>query len=186
MNMFIKEDGKMPKIVKDAQNRILAAAKNQLLRDGTIAIRKVAQECGISVGSVYNYFDGKIALVVAVLMGDWQNILLEMNKRCENASSLAEGLSDVYDLMNGFTGRYRYIWRTLGSDEYALQQRALRHRELMDYLAQPIGTLLRRFGRPEDLRMVRMLSEVCLTVTITEDLTKDDLLLCGAYITGNT
>ena len=175
----------MPKIVKDAKNRILAAAREQLLSEGTIAIRTVAQECGISVGSVYNYYDGKIALVVSVLIDDWKEILKDMQERCEKAASLQEGLSEVYDLMNGFTGRYRYIWRSLGSDENTLQQRSLRHSELMEYLAEPIGTLLRRFGRPEDLRMVRMLSEMCLTVTVTEDLTKEDLLLCGAYITGN-
>ncbi|MEG1801284.1 MAG: TetR/AcrR family transcriptional regulator [Oscillospiraceae bacterium] len=39
-----------------------------------ISIRGVATQCGISIGSVYNYFPSKTALVVAVVENVWKSI----------------------------------------------------------------------------------------------------------------
>ena len=41
---------------------------------GAVSIRSVAQACSISIGSVYNYFDGKSDLIAATVESVWGDI----------------------------------------------------------------------------------------------------------------
>ena len=56
-----------------SREQLLAAAKEIAARDGIAAvnIRAVAARCGVSVGSIYNYFATKAELVVAVIEDFW-------------------------------------------------------------------------------------------------------------------
>ena len=56
MNVFIKEDEGMPKIIEDVENRILRAARERLLGGdlSSFSARGIAEDCGIAVGTIYN------------------------------------------------------------------------------------------------------------------------------------
>ena len=64
----------MPKILEDARIRLISVARKQALTNGYpgMTIRSVAQECGYSVGTVYNYFRSKEQLLAEVMLEDWQ------------------------------------------------------------------------------------------------------------------
>lgn len=64
------------KTVVTSQEEILKAAKNLALSGGLshVSIRSVAKACGISVGTVYNYYGTKSDLVLAVVAQVWQEI----------------------------------------------------------------------------------------------------------------
>ena len=49
----------MPKIIDEAREKILSAAKHTLLGQGysVLSLRGVARQCGIAVGTIYNYFE---------------------------------------------------------------------------------------------------------------------------------
>lgn len=55
---------------------ILKASRELIRRRGwsAISIRSVAAACGVSVGSIYNYFDSKAALVSAAVESVWCEI----------------------------------------------------------------------------------------------------------------
>lgn len=59
-----------------SKEEILKASRELLQRQGwsAINIRSVAAACGVSVGSIYNYFDSKTALVSAVVESVWCEI----------------------------------------------------------------------------------------------------------------
>ena len=65
----------MNKVVT-SKEAILKAAKDIAYRDGIskLNIRGVASACGVSVGSIYNYFPTKDDLVVSVIEEFWKNI----------------------------------------------------------------------------------------------------------------
>lgn len=65
----------MNKIVT-SKEAILNSAKEIAYRDGIskLNIRTLASECGVSVGSIYNYFPTKDDLVIAVIEEFWKNI----------------------------------------------------------------------------------------------------------------
>ena len=60
----------MPKIIQNLENRLIAEAKLQVqtLGYGAVTIRSIAKSCGVGVGTVYNYFPSKEALVATYLL----------------------------------------------------------------------------------------------------------------------
>lgn len=59
---------------------ILAAGKAIAARRGLVAInmREVASECGVAVGSIYNYFPSKNDLMIATVEAVWIEIIQEI------------------------------------------------------------------------------------------------------------
>ena len=59
-----------------SKDDILAASREIISREGlpAVSIRSVAAACGVSVGSIYNYFDSKAELVGAAVESVWREI----------------------------------------------------------------------------------------------------------------
>ena len=59
-----------------SEEEILAAARALLLEKGTgaLTMRSVAAACGVAVGSIYNYFPSKGALVGTTIESVWTEI----------------------------------------------------------------------------------------------------------------
>lgn len=60
---------------------ILAAARDLVRRQGwdTLNIRSLAAACGVSVGTLYHYFDSKAELMAATVESVWQEIFCPGN-----------------------------------------------------------------------------------------------------------
>ncbi|MEI3425491.1 MAG: TetR/AcrR family transcriptional regulator [Christensenellales bacterium] len=67
---------------------ILKASRELIRQEGwsAISIRSVAAACGVSVGSIYNYFDSKTELVSATVESLWEEIF----HRPENAEYVSK------------------------------------------------------------------------------------------------
>ena len=59
-----------------SKEEILKVSKEIIQKQGlnAINIRSVANYCGVSIGSIYNYFDSKNDLVTATVESVWQEI----------------------------------------------------------------------------------------------------------------
>lgn len=80
---------------------ILKAAQKILLEHGASALnmRAVAAACGVSVGSIYNYFPSKSALIGATIESVWTEIFRPFTSRCytsfdDAATALLAALTD--------------------------------------------------------------------------------------------
>ncbi len=64
-----RTDEQLEQIREDSRERILASALRLFAEHGFTAtsVRMIAQDAGISQGLLYNYFDGKVALLRAIL-----------------------------------------------------------------------------------------------------------------------
>ena len=62
--------------VVTSKEEILAACRRLIQQQGwsAVNIRSVAAACGVSVGSIYNYFDSKAALICAAVESIWFEI----------------------------------------------------------------------------------------------------------------
>lgn len=62
--------------VVTSKEDILKASRTLIQKEGwsAVNIRSVASACGVSVGSIYNYFDSKAALMGAVVESVWCEI----------------------------------------------------------------------------------------------------------------
>lgn len=75
MNNVQIEVMKMNTVVT-SKEEILEASRELIRQQGwsAVSIRSVAAACGVSVGSIYNYFDSKTALVSAAVESVWCEI----------------------------------------------------------------------------------------------------------------
>jgi len=103
----------MPKIIENLENRLIEEAKKQIeeVGYGGMTIRSVAKGCGVGIGTVYNYFPSKEALVATFLLGDWNGCVSAI----EAVSVVAEFPEPVvrcmYDQLLGFASRHQAIFR---------------------------------------------------------------------------
>ena len=83
----------MPKIIENLEARLMEEAKKQVLQSGygAMTIRSVAKGCGVGIGTVYNYYPSKDALLAAYMIRKAEGESMEdylKNKVFANAKSV--------------------------------------------------------------------------------------------------
>lgn len=91
----------MNKVVT-SREQILEVGKTIVLQQGaqTLNIRAVASLCGISVGSVYNYFPSKTELLSAIIAEIWNDIFFASEPPSDFLSYLAQLFQQMEKLGN--------------------------------------------------------------------------------------
>lgn len=79
--------------VVTSKEEILKKSRELIQKNGwaTVNIRSLAAACGVSVGSIYNYFESKSALVSATVESVWEDIF----HRPDDGSVFTDVLSSV-------------------------------------------------------------------------------------------
>lgn len=103
----------MPKIIENLESRLIEEARRQIEESGygTMTIRSVAKGCGVGVGTVYNYFPSKEALLATYLLQDWKVCVAAINAVSTYSDTPAPVLRCIYDQLCGFARRHEAIFR---------------------------------------------------------------------------
>jgi len=77
---------------------LLEASQKLASKEGlhSINIRTVAKSCGVSVGSVYNYFPSKADLIAETVGTIWESIF-HMTKKCDRPQGFTECIVWLFD-----------------------------------------------------------------------------------------
>lgn len=100
----------MPKIIENLPQRLLEEARRQCEELGYSAmnIRSVAKSCGVSVGSVYNCYPSKDALIAEFIKADWKECMAPSKGAFESAET---ALRTAYDGLCLFIKRNEKIFQ---------------------------------------------------------------------------
>lgn len=149
----------MPKIIENLKARLLAEAKQQIQENGyeSVTIRSIAKGCGVGVGTVYNYFPSKEALIAAHLLEDWQNCLNTIRSVADHAQIPQPVLQSIYDQLVGFAHRHQAVFCAEAAISGYASSFSQYHTLLRSQLAQP----LRKFC-PDDF-FAQFVAESLLT-----------------------
>ena len=103
----------MPKIIENLETRLIEEAKKQIQELGysAVTIRSVAKACGVGVGTVYNYFPSKDALLASYLLSDWKVCVAAINAVSTYSDSPVPVARCIYDQLVSFSGRHQAIFR---------------------------------------------------------------------------
>ena len=161
----------MPKILPELRERFIAAAKLRLLEDEShdVTIRQVAKDCGTAVGTVYNYFSSKEALLAAVMMEDWTECCRQMARGAGGADGPLEALRAEVAALRRFTARYAPLWRNYAEAKGSIDALSFRHRQIIGELLKPVEETLRRFGVEGDAYLPEVLAELVLFASRSDD-----------------
>lgn len=91
---------------------ILSAAKELSAQKGiaVLNVREVAAACSISVGTVYNHYPDKGALIAAVVEDFWQGVFSTMDRAALCALPPAEALEAFYLQLAGYLAAFQVNW----------------------------------------------------------------------------
>lgn len=166
----------MPKLIDDLQRKILNAARKRLFTVGYsgLSLRAVAQDCGIAVGTIYNYFENKDALVAHITAEDWVEVLAEMDRCCENAKSIQDGFVIICRSVRRFADIYREVWGQFARSGQPTGLTPSRHLMLREQLEERIEAILCRFGHPDE-PLTPLLAETLLAAALQSDISAESI-----------
>ncbi len=149
----------MPKILLDLKEKLLQEVETLLLEEGyaAVTIRKVAKRCGVGVGTVYNYFPSKDAMLAEYLLVDWRKAIAAIEVVTENGEAVARC---IYDQLLSFAGSHSAVFLDETARGSFSGSFSPYHSLLRSQLSQP----LRRFCRDEFT--AQFVAEALLTWTV--------------------
>lgn len=130
----------MPKIIENLESRLVQEARRQIEESGygAVTIRSVAKSCGVGVGTVYNYFPSKDALLASYMLADWNQCISAIHAvstYCDQAESVAHC---IYDQLQQFAQRHQAIFRDEAAVTAFAGSFSQYHSLLRSQLAQPL------------------------------------------------
>ena len=133
----------MPKIIENLEAHLISEAKKQIEQNGygAVTIRSIAKGCGVGVGTVYNYFPSKEALVATHLLEDWKNCVNVIQQDADCAREPEPVLRSMYQQLVDFASRHQAVFQ----DEAAASSFAGSFSQYHDLLRSQLAKPLRKF-----------------------------------------
>ena len=130
----------MPKIIENLKDRLLAEAKRQLMQGGyeSVTIRSIAKGCGVGVGTVYNYFPSKEALIATHLLEDWHGCLKKIQAAADSAETPQPVLQCMYTQLVEFSDRHKAVFHAEAAISGFAGSFSQYHSLLRAQLAEPL------------------------------------------------
>lgn len=130
----------MPKIIDNLENKLIAEAKKQIEEAGynALTIRSVARGCGVGIGTVYNYFPSKDALVASWLLQDWKECIARIRAAGTDSDDTAPLVRCIYDQLQQFALRHRTLFQDAAAAGGFAGSFSPYHGLLRQQLAEPL------------------------------------------------
>lgn len=142
----------MPKIIMHLQEQIIMQAEKMLVQEGPekISIRGVAKACGIAVGTIYNYYPTKDALIAGLILHRWSRSKDDIYKSLDGVTDLFTGLDIIFEGISDFSNENQNIWRaTAVSKQFSLSYPE-HHLKLSSEVSVLVSYLLIRLPKDKD------------------------------------
>ena len=153
----------MPKIIEHLEERLVEEARRQAETGGYTAmtIRSVAKNCGVGVGTVYNYFPSKDMMIANFMLEDWQICLSEMRE------GEAEGvLFRVYATLKKYMEKHQTLFRDKDAMKAFTAVFMERHKQLRGSIADVLLPVCEKSSVSDKKFLAEFLAESLLTWTV--------------------
>ncbi|WP_066506908.1 TetR/AcrR family transcriptional regulator [Abyssisolibacter fermentans] len=106
----------MSRIIENPRELILSEAKKILYNEAysSISIRRIAKECNIAVGTIYNYFPTKKELIIEMMTDFWEEYFYNIESIISSEEDFYAKLKKIFDKLSEFIKRFRKVWLSNG------------------------------------------------------------------------
>ena len=155
----------MPKMIENLRERLMEEARRQTAQVGysAMTIRSVAAACGVSVGTVYNYFPSKDALMASFMLEDWKNGLEAIHRCAQTSGNWQAVLHCMYDQLTIFLQMHSGVFCDQEAASHFGKTMGDYHGVLREQLAKPLRSLC------NDDFTADFVAEAMLTWTIQQE-----------------
>ena len=158
----------MPKIIENLRSRLIDEAKHQIEQNGydSVTIRSIARECGIGLGTFYNYFKSKDMLIATFLLEDWQIRIANISEKYIDERDPMVVVQALYNEVNDFIRSYYNIFTSPAAIKAFNTSGQGYHKFVREQVAIPIANscALAGLDNPEFLALFVAESVVTWTV----------------------
>lgn len=143
MNIVQKGGKEVPKIIENPEEVILSHARDILLNDGytSLTMRKVSNNSGIAVGTIYNYFPTKDHLTLRLMEDYWYDYLKALDEIDRLETDLYVKLFRIYKKLDDFTQTFQEVWVKNSTPGYTEDSRN-RKKNFMQKLSKRLEEIL--------------------------------------------
>ncbi|GKU27339.1 TetR/AcrR family transcriptional regulator [Clostridium folliculivorans] len=98
----------MPKILLNIKDKLIEEGRSVLTNSGynNFNIRDIAKSCNIGIGTFYNYFSNKDALIIEIITNDWDRVIELSNSLIYKDIHIKDKLFLIYSDINKFLSTY--------------------------------------------------------------------------------
>lgn len=130
----------MPKVIENLEIRLIAEAKRQVEEQGygAVTIRSVAKGCGVGVGTVYNYFQSKDALLAAYMLEGWKRCMATIQAASDAAQKPESVMRCIYDQLLQFSEAHQKVFQDAAAATAFAGSFSRYHAMLRMQLAAPV------------------------------------------------
>ena len=152
----------MPKIIENLREKLVLEARRQVQEQGygALTIRSVATACGVGVGTVYNYFASKDALVAAFMLEDWQKSMAAVQAIAAESQTATPVFACIHRQLLEFTNLHQAVF----ADEAAVASFSGSPGPYHSLLRGQLASPLRKYCR--DDFTAEFIAEALLTWTV--------------------
>lgn len=107
----------MPKILMDSERKLLQAARDLINQDGVdaLSMKRLAQKTDMAVGTIYNYFPDKNAILIRLVVDEWHTLENTLLVSFDQLHTFEEGVRLLYDQFMGFSKKLQPIFSSFTS-----------------------------------------------------------------------
>ena len=156
----------MPKIIDCSREALLEETRKILLEEGVSAfsIRELARRCGVSSGTIYNFFPSRAELFVNAIIGDWLQVLDRLKQRKAEFGADMAALRALYEAVCRFQRDYASILLQISSP----QESAAHYRRGYHLLQQQVANTIRDLTSLSDPELRLFLANLFLVFSRDE------------------
>lgn len=106
--------GILSRIIENPKQLILDKAREILYNQdySKLSMRALSKACNIALGTIYNYYPTKKALIIEMMADYWQQFLYSVQKIADSDSDFYAKLNGIFNDLKTFIVSFRKYWLT--------------------------------------------------------------------------
>lgn len=154
----------MPKVLVGVRSLIMEVARRQLVDGGyeALTLRSVASECNVSIGTIYNHFESKDALISALMIDEWVAALTNVSADIIEAVSPRDAMERLYSALVAYSHKYLRVIQEFPPACCAQLSMRRNHDTLREQLMRLIKPIIERFSRMKQPSLCEFLADAII------------------------